>query len=259
MNASKTNRIILRNDNWGDAVSENILAVLTSTIELFEENIQPENFNSKLVVVQNSNDHKPPIDHPIMYKGNPENFIFLSVQDRFWANYSYQFSHEYCHHLIESDFINSNDSFGWFEESLCELASIHSIKNMAQTWKKIPPYPNWGGYSKTLDEYADEIINRETNKIEIPLSNWVEANIIQLSKDRYDREKNCLIATNIANIFFNDPSFWNSISYINKIKISEDMVFSGFIEEWGNLLPEKNIHSWNLLKNRLINKAANKA
>jgi hypothetical protein len=185
MNATKTNKIIIRNDGWGEAIIENILAVLTSSIQLFENNIEPVNFNNKLTVVQNSNLHTPPIDHPKMYKMEPENLIFLSVEGRFWSKYAYQFSHEYCHHLIESDFINSFDQFGWFEESLCELASIHSLKTMAHNWIISPPYTNWKSYALSLNDYADEILNRQSNKIDYSLSTWIDENIKDLSTDRY--------------------------------------------------------------------------
>lgn len=98
----------------------------------------------------------------------------MSASNRLWAKYAYQFAHEYCHHQIFSNFINSYDQFGWFEESLCELASIHSLKYMAEEWRNNPPYSNWRSYSSSLDEYADEIINRESNKIDEPLFEWIE-------------------------------------------------------------------------------------
>lgn len=247
MNVSKTNRIIIRNDGWGNAIVEDILAVLTSSIELFEKNILTEKYNSKMVVVQHSSYHTPPIDHPIMYKRDPENLIFLDTQNRLWAKYAYQFAHEYCHHLIESDFINTNDQFGWFEESLCELASIHSIKNMGQTWKTRPPNPNWSNYSISLEQYANELINRKSNRIEIPLASWLNKNIEELSKNRYLREKNCLIAVNISDIFFGDPSLWNTIPYIGNIEITETMNFEEFIDKWSFFIPESNKKSYNKL------------
>jgi hypothetical protein len=228
------------------------LAVLTSSIELFEKNIQGENFNLKLVSVRNSNEHIPPIKHPKIYKRNPENCIYLSAHNRYWAKYAYQFSHEYCHHLIESNFINTFDQFGWFEESLCELASIHSLKNMAQIWSKEPPFSNWKSYSTHLEEYAVNILTREANNIDYPLSIWLEENIEQLSKDRYQREKNCLVAANVSDIFFNDPTLWNSIAYIRKVLISKNMTFTNFMLQWGQLLPESNRQSWSLLKERLL-------
>lgn len=253
MNASKTKRIIIRNDGWGTAIVENVLAVLTSSIELFEKSIKPENFNSKMVVVQHSSYHSPPIDHPKMYKRDPENLIFLDTKDNFWSQYAYQFAHEYCHHLIESNFINSFDQFGWFEESLCELASIHSIKNMAQIWINNPPYPNWKDYATSLDEYSNEIINRSSNNIKLPLKNWICNNLEELSKNRYIREKNCLVAVNISDLFFNNPQLWDTIPLIGNVEITESMDFEEFINKWSDLIPDSNKKSWNQLKKRLIN------
>ena len=89
----------------------------SSLIDIFEKNIQAENFKSKLVFVQNSDAHRPPVNHPSMYKRHPENVIYLSTKDRYWSQLSYQFAHEYCHHIIESNFINTFYRFAWFEES----------------------------------------------------------------------------------------------------------------------------------------------
>ena len=245
--------IQFNNKGWGNALTEDILKVLESATELFQKNIQPEVFNSKKIIIQNSSFHDPPIDHPCMYKRDFQNWIFLSVQDKLWAKYAYQFSHEFCHHLIESDFINSCDQFGWFEESLCELASIHSIKNMAQTWTIKPPYSNWKEYAKSLNEYANEILFRESNRIEIPLSSWINDNIEQLSRDRYQREKNCLVATHISDVFFENPNLWNTICYINKINVVEDMFFEEFLDQWIQLVPETNLIALKSLKEQLIN------
>lgn len=256
MNSVENNRIVINDDGWGDAVTEDILAVLASSIELFERNIQVENFNPKLVSVQHSNNHEPPIEHPRFYKQTPQNNIYLSAQNKYWAKYAYQFSHEYCHHLIDSDFVNSYDQFGWFEEALCELASIHSLKIMAQIWAEDPPFSNWRTYSTHLDEYAVNILTRDTNNIDCPLSAWLKENIEPLSKDRYLREKNCLVAANISDIFFNEPTLWNSITYIRKVSISQNTTFMDFMAQWGQLLPESNRPSWSLLKDLLLGRSA---
>jgi len=188
-----------------------------------------------------------------MYKRSPENLIYLNTKDKRWSQYSYQFAHEYCHHLIESDFINSFDQFGWFEESLCELASIHSIKNMAHVWQTKPPYDNWREYSESLDEYAEEVLNRKSNNIDIPLSTWIVENLENLSKDRYQREKNCLVATNLFDLFQKTPTLWNTVTCINKIEINEQMNFQEFLDAWENLITDDGKESWLELKNRLLN------
>lgn len=239
-------------NGWGKVIPENLLAVLNSSMELFEKSIHPENLNSKLAIVQNSRSHNPPIDHPKMYKLASKNIIYLNVEGTYWSKYAYQFAHEYCHHLIESDFINSSDQFGWFEETLCELASIHSIKNMAATWKYAPPYENWVSYAVSLEEYFNEILNRETNNLDYSLSSWLIENIDLLSKDRYLRDKNCLVAKNISDIFFEDPTLWNSITYINRVKIHKEMSFTEFMNSWRMIIPETNRVSWERLKERLL-------
>ena len=76
----------------------------------------------------------------------------LNTGKTFWCQYAYQFAHEFCHVLCDYD----SDKHGnkWFEESICELASIFVLQKMSETWKTAPPYPNWKNYSNSLLDYS---------------------------------------------------------------------------------------------------------
>src|SRR5262249_25169482 len=71
--------------------------------------------------------------------------IGLTARDNHWAQYSFQFAHECCHALINY----SNNDRGltrdqpfpnlWLEESLCETASLFTLRALSRSWLIAPP------------------------------------------------------------------------------------------------------------------------
>tara|TARA_B100000787_G_scaffold72483_1_gene53327 strand:+ start:991 stop:1755 length:765 start_codon:yes stop_codon:yes gene_type:complete len=231
------NNFYLNPVGWGEAQDQDIIMVLESVISEFYKNLDSNIINPKLVRLLNSNFKNPPINHPQIIKTSECNVIYLSVENRLWSKYSYQFAHELCHHIIDSDFYTSNDKFGWFEESICELSSIYCINKMSDTWKTNPPYFHWSEYSKSLKEYADEIINKEENLIEIPFNNWLSQNLSQLYKDRYKRKENRIIAIKLYEIFNEYPDCWMTIQYLKKIEVDNNMELIDFLTHWKESVP----------------------
>src|SRR5260370_13089694 len=73
--------------------------------------------------------------------------IALATQDTHWAQYSFQFAHEFCHALANfgdnpkrSDRYPLQDNLS-LEESLCETASLFTLRGMSPDWLTAPPYP----------------------------------------------------------------------------------------------------------------------
>ena len=67
--------------------------------------------------------------------------IGLATQDTYWAQYSFQFAHEFCHALAnysnnQRQVIPSTKNANlWLEESLCETASLFALRAMSREWK----------------------------------------------------------------------------------------------------------------------------
>ena len=83
-------------------------------------------------------------DHPeIDSKRTPGGRIAmaLSARDTHWAQYSFQFAHEFCHAL--ANYANSSQQTIpdtpnpnlWLEESLCETSSLFALRAMSSTWE----------------------------------------------------------------------------------------------------------------------------
>ncbi len=109
---------------------------------------------------------------------------------------------------------------------------------MSATWLVRPPYPNWRDYSLSLKSYVDEILNKEENKIEKRFCDWLSDNLPELTKDRYKRTENRIVAINLFKTFKANPTLWQTIQYIKLVKVTEKMDFKEFICEWKSKLTD---------------------
>ena len=63
--------------------------------------------------------------------------IRLNCPDLHWANFAYQFTHELCHVVTN---YRAENRQAWFDEVICELASIATLRLMAKSWRVCPPF-----------------------------------------------------------------------------------------------------------------------
>jgi len=121
--------------------------------------------------------------------------LALTTRDSFWSQYAYQFAHEFCHILSDYERLRSTPN-QWFHESLCELASLFTLKQMAVTWQKHPPYPNWREFATSLNAYAEDLVAR--NFCRLPaganLGDWLHVNEPCLRVNPLQRTLNGLVA-----------------------------------------------------------------
>lgn len=94
-------------------------------------------------------------DHPqTNFKREPNGrvAIGLTAKNTYWAEYSFQFAHEFCHAL--ANFANNPQRLVryprhanfWLEESLCEMASLFTLRAMGRSWRTAPPYSVWRAF-----------------------------------------------------------------------------------------------------------------
>jgi hypothetical protein len=178
--------------------------------------------------------------------------IYLNVEGNLWCKYSYQFSHELCHYIIDTDFPPKNDRFGWLEETLCELASLFTLNKMSITWQANPPYPNWRDYSICLKEYVDEIMSRPENNITISFSTWLTNNLPELYNNRYKRTENTIIAIHLLPTFIRTPDLWKIIHFIKNIGITDNTNLEEYFLEWKKYIPNNLYSSFDMLVAQLL-------
>lgn len=233
---NRHNNFRLLTNGWGEGQPIDIVTLLDSVILDFYSSLDEAKIPTKPVIVANSNVRVPKRDTPEIIKLDAFDTIFLHTKDRLWSQYSYQFAHELCHHVVDSDFFGKLDQFGWLEESLCELASIYTIDKMSTTWLAKPPYQNWRDYAHSLRSYVEGILNKEENKIEKQFSEWLSDRLPELTKDRYKRTENRIVAIHLFKVFKDDPLMWRTIQYIKLVQMTEAMDLKEFICQWKNTL-----------------------
>ncbi len=177
-----------------------------------------------------------------LYKRNSkgEIVIRLDTGNTLWSQYSYQFAHEFCHVLCGYD----EDYKGnmWFEETLCETASLFAMRAMAKSWKTDPPYSHWAGYRDQLRGYADKVIRSRTQVHEIyekGLAGFYQAHKERLTKEACDRSLNGAMSLVFLKLFEEKPSRWGSVRWLNSSPSKKGETFAQYLTKWRNAAPKK--------------------
>ena len=159
----------------------------------------------------------PPCNNPVTaYRESPDDpfCIYLSVRDLDWCKFAYQFAHEFCHVLSGYECLRDNPN-NWFHEAICELASVFTLRCMAERWSSQPLSPNPVSYAQALKKYSQDLLSRP--QVQLPegvtLQNWLLSHEETLRRDRYwcQRKGNDLVAYKLLPIFESTREGWNAI------------------------------------------------
>lgn len=230
--------------NWGDVEMGDIQSVLESVLGEFQSHVAYQREGGlKLRVVPRSTSPRVLFDRG----AQGEYVIYLTARNDRWYQYAYQFSHELCH--IFSNF-DHKDKPGdahatanqWFEESLCETASLFTLKRLAVAWASKPPARKWIGYAPTFASYADHLLAEAHRHLpqQQSLEQWYQENRLLLRDNPYLREKNALVATALLPLFEQNPSLWQAIAYLNADKSSSLKAFADYLADWHSACPPQN-------------------
>ncbi len=178
----------------------------------------------------------------VLYKraNNGGHTVLLASNKTYWCQFVYQFSHEFCHILC--GYRPEKNPNKWFEESLCEMASIFTLRRMAEKWKVDPPYRNWKGYNMAFKEYSDKLVKRATLKSKrANFTAWFERHYLQLRRLSHSRYLNSVIAVNILLPHFEkNPGAFNVLPHLNKEKDGcVDCSFTEYLQIWKDHSPRR--------------------
>ena len=219
-------------DGWGGASAADITAVLNSAMQELQR-FFPGRKLEKIVVMRG---HEGPIVH---YKRNDlkEIVVQLDTEGLYWCQYAYQMAHEFCHILCGFD----EDWKGnlWFEESLCETASLFVLRRLAETWEKSPPFEAWRSYAPRFTEYADDVMGRRTVVAESRLADYYRKNQTKLATNPVDRELNGAISLLLLRIMEAKPEAWEAVTWLNSAPSKPDETFQAYLTKWKKAAPEK--------------------
>jgi len=219
-------------DDWGDASTLDIRGVIASAAGELWKNFPERRLHP--IIVQRS--RRSPIT---LYRRGPkgEYLVKVTPKGRYWCQFAYQFAHEFCHILANYSH-KTPVANKWFEESLCEMASIYAMRQMAVTWKTSPPYPHWKSYASAIQEYVDDLQKAEDKLPEgKTLAAWYKENSAVLRKASCMREKNRIVANSLLGLFEANPD-WVAIGYLNSGKAASDSL-QDHLANWYRQTPAK--------------------
>jgi hypothetical protein len=172
--------------------------------------------------------------------------IGLSARDTHWAQYSFQFAHEFCHTL--ANFSNRPQRLVrfppqanfWLEETLCETASLFTLRAMSRTWETAPPYPAWQDYAPWLNVYAQERLSLPEHQVpaEESFQNWFQEHETALRHNSTIRNWNTIIAIHLLPLFEAEPRGWRAVTFLNHDSGAVSESLAKHLAKWRAQCPE---------------------
>lgn len=219
-------------DGWGKATEQDVSAVIRSATAVLWKWF-PQRKIEPIAIMRG---YEGPI---VLYQRNTrgELVVKLDTADWFWCQYVYQFAHEFCHILcgFDDDPYKGNN---WFEEALCEVASLHVLRVLADQWVKAPPYPNWKTFAPEFRRYAEEVRNSRVRIGSGKLPEYVQRHRKELESSPTDRDLNGAVAVMLLPVFESDPSGWKSIQWLNSMPSTAGESFDAYLRKWHRAIPE---------------------
>lgn len=228
--------------DFGNASVENIRAVLVSAASMLWDHCPKSRWEVPGFFIQRSKDSPITLfDH----RKDGRIVIGLNVEGAHWAQFAFQFAHEFCHALAghsndwSKAWIKGPRSNQWLEESLCETASLFALRAMAKRWETDPPYPNWRSYAPHLAEYAKERLDEARRSLTRPFETWFAAEEASLRSDAGQRGKNLILAAKLLPLFEAEPSGWEAVTFCNLGARVPDKRLDAYFRDWVSNCPKE--------------------
>ena len=172
--------------------------------------------------------------------------IGLAARDNHWAQYAFQSAHEYCHALINychnrgAVVAHARYPNLWLEESLCETASLFTLRAMSRSWQTAPPHPAWREYAVWLNSYAKERLALAKNRLPpgMQFSIWFRENQSVLRRNPTERSRNTIIAAQLLPIFEAEPRGWEALAFLNSPSTDPKSSLTQYLAQWRSRCPQ---------------------
>lgn len=159
--------------------------------------------------------------------------VQLDTGKTFWSQYSYQVSHEFCH--VHCGFRPGPSDNQWFEEAICETASLFCLRAMAKSWATQPPFPNWKSYAPALGKYADDVIAKRAYKAEFESKGpgrFYRDHEAEFRANATNRELNGAIALALLPFLEEKPTRWAAFRWLNATPRPANEPFAAYLARW---------------------------
>jgi len=166
--------------------------------------------------------------------------VKLDTGETYWCQYAYQFAHEFCHVLcgFDDDYAGNK----WFEETVCETASLFAMRAMARAWKDDPPYSHWRDYRDALRSYADNV-QRERHEV-FPLVRHGLPEFYRLHRETLaanscQRDLNGAMSLVMLQLFEQEPTRWEAVRWLNSAPSPQGQTFQQYLKQWHSAVPPR--------------------
>ena len=167
--------------------------------------------------------------------------VQLATGGQYWAQYTYQFAHELCHVLSNCD-QHRRGKQQWFDETLCETASLFVLSKMHKAWDEKPPYPNWKDWGIHFDEYVNAILAQRERRLppDQTMKQWLAENLPEMVKERQVTKHSLLVAAYLLPIFQDEPQGWEALNWYGTAgETDQELDFELYLRSWRGRVPEK--------------------
>lgn len=195
-------------DNNGHAISR----VLSQVRQVFVNTFGQETVNSHPLLAV-----LPSRDGPVTYRKHA--IIFLSATGAYYNQFIYQFSHELCHFMIDSEVCAP---FRWFEETLCEAMSWY-VLDQVYLMRDSSPLSEMECLYPTIKSYIENSMEKRIKLKGCPLSIFIKNNQPYLQHEPYDRNANAAVAYALFPLLQRHPELWKIVPYMNKLNADMDL------------------------------------
>lgn len=181
-------------------------------------------------------------DHPMTVQSRRPYKIYLTASDTYWSQYVYQFSHELCHVLIRSDRFASH-KHKWFEEALCEAASLFVLRRLVSAWAQAPPPSVFKAaeFAPNHGTYAEHVEKLHAANSEASLPKWFRDHCEELESHPYNRNLNGVMAIALLSEFRTKSSLWRDCTALNSWDANQDEEFRAYLNSWSSNLASSNV------------------
>lgn len=206
------NLSISDNPNFGNYYREIVHDLLLSVDTNFSSALNIPPFSTRNCIIEYRD------EGPMCSNIAGVHFIFLHVTGNSFQQWLYQFSHEYCHHLINGKMTSSIYGLMWFEETVCDLASLYQLHTIYNQWSTHSNQIK-KALSPTFREYLSLYLPEHKQLFSAThhpgfLSLWEQI----LFEPKYHRDHYNAIATKMFPLFVENPSLWKMILYFGDMR-----------------------------------------
>jgi hypothetical protein len=216
--------------DWGGSVTSDVRAVASSVAGTFNALARDEYLAILLRPTPTEDDDPVTLLEP----GPLDEYVILAnARGNLWARLAYQFAHEFCHVLADARTYELDD-FVWFEEVLCETASLFGLRAASRHWAVDPPYENWRDYAESLNAYATNRLENPVHQLPVGKSfpAWFKEVLPSLATQPTQREVNTTIAAQLLPMFEEQPDTWRGVRVLHLFKRTECSSIAEFLASW---------------------------